>query len=398
MIKKYKTRDRWILLSVITLSILGVIMVGSASIGLASVRGWRWAIMNMAKQIIFCTIGLFFMTGFSKFYKGTFLNRNTWFIFYIIMILALLSCLIWEGEKGTQAWIRLIPGFTIQPSEFTKIGMMILLAYLFVDMPKRFRLKPTSYYRSALHYREAIKRRAINCKYIPFIVVLGLVITVAFIQKDMGTAIITLMICVACFFGAREKIYLRYQNFIIVVGLIGLITSPIWYKVIIQGYKKSRFITWLNPLVDPTNTSQQVANALIAITNGGIFGTGLGNSIQKYGYVPEVHNDFITSVIFEELGLFGLALIMVPYAIIVFKLISYASKSKDPKTTIILLGIAAYFFLHLFINLGGVSGLIPMTGVPLLLVSSGGSSTLAAFIAIGIAQALISKDNKNSTQ
>ena len=73
-------------------------------------------------------------------------------------------------------------------------------------------------------------------------------------------------------------------------------------------------------------------------------------------------------------------------------------KSKDPKTTIILLGIAAYFFLHLFINLGGVSGLIPMTGVPLLLVSSGGSSTLAAFIAIGIAQALISKDNKNSTQ
>ena len=141
-----------------------------------------------------------------------------------------------------------------------------------------------------------------------------------------------------------------------------------------------------------------MANALIAITNGGIFGTGLGNSIQKYGYVPEVHNDFITSVIFEELGLFGLALIMVPYAIIVFKLISYASKSKDPKTTIILLGIAAYFFLHLFINLGGVSGLIPMTGVPLLLVSSGGSSTLAAFIAIGIAQALISKDNKNSTQ
>ena len=83
--------------------------------------------------------------------------------------------------------------------------MMILLAYLFVDMPKRFRLKPTNYYRSALHYREAIKRRAINCKYIPVIIVLGLFITVASIQKDMGTAIITLMICVACFFGSQRK-------------------------------------------------------------------------------------------------------------------------------------------------------------------------------------------------
>lgn len=397
MIRKYKTRDRLIYIMVLWLSILGIVMVGSASIGLASVNGSNWAIVNMVKQIIFCLIGLFLMALCSKFYKSAMINKRTWWPFYVAMMLALLSCLLWAAEKGTKAWIRLIPGFTLQPSEFTKLGIVLVLSYLLVDMPKRYRIKHKSYYRSFNHYEESKKNRKIHCIYVPILVVIVLVGTIAFIQKDMGTASITFLICIAAFLSAKDKIYASYQNKIVVIATILIVLGIIAVNTVVSGYMKSRFITWLDPLSDPTGASQQVANALIAITNGGIFGTGLGNSIQKYGYVPEVHNDFITSVILEEFGLVGLAAIMIPYAVIVFRLLKYAKNTKDPKTAIILTGIASYFLLHLFINLGGVSGLIPMTGVPLLFVSSGGSSTLAAFISIGIAQALISKDNKNRT-
>ena len=135
---------------------------------------------------------------------------------------------------------------------------------------------------------------------------------------------------------------------------------------------------------------------MIAFTDGGIFGLGLGNSIQKYDYIPEAHNDFIGAIIYEELGIFGLALMIIPTAIIIFRLLKYADQNN--KSRVILIGIASYFMLHLFVNLGGVSGLIPMTGVPLLLASSGGSSTIAALIAIGIAQAIISKFNKEQLE
>ena len=162
----------------------------------------------------------------------------------------------------------------------------------------------------------------------------------------------------------------------------------------LEPYQLNRIYIWLDPLIDPSNRSYQIINSLIAFSNGGLFGLGFGNSKQKFGYIPESHNDFIGAIIYEELGLLGLALIIVPTCIIIFKLLKYSNEVKENKSKIILLGIASYFFFHLLINLGGVSGLIPMTGVPILLVSDGGSSTICAFISIGIAQAIIAKHNR----
>ena len=155
-----------------------------------------------------------------------------------------------------------------------------------------------------------------------------------------------------------------------------------------------RISTWLAPLSDPYDTSMQLSNALIAFNNGGLFGVGLGNSTQKFGYIPESQNDFIGAIIYEELGIIGLGLIIIPTCIIIFKLLKYSQEIKENKSRIILLGIASYFFLHLLINLGGISGLIPMTGVPLLLISAGGSSSVTAFVAVGVAQAIIAKHNR----
>ena len=393
--KKYKSQDRLIFLSVLVLSILGIVMVGSASIGAATTYGSKWAILNIIKQIVFSLIGLIIMIIVSRLYTNSLINKNTWFTFFCCIGGSLLICLAWPAEKGSRAWIRGLPlGMTLQPSEFCKILLVLLLAYFFVDMPKKYPVRNMYTYSSAQRYEEAKKRHITQCYIKPLVVIATEILIVAILQSDKGTAIITLLICLMSFFTARDKLYSRFQGWMVGLLFIVLITSPLWFQFIIKGYMKSRFITWLNPLVDVTGESLQVANALIAITNGGLFGVGLGNSTQKFGYIPEAHNDFISSIIFEELGIFGLALIMIPYIIIIFRLLSYARKAIDPKTTIILTGIASYFFLHLFINIGGVSGLIPMTGVPLLFVSAGGSSILSAFFAIGVAQALISRENK----
>lgn len=393
--KRYRSQDRLIFISVMVLAILGIVMVGSASIGAATRYGSAWALKNILKQLLFCSVGLLLMIIISRLYTNAWINRKTWFFIYAAMITSLLICLLWNPEKGSQAWIRGLPfGITLQPSEFSKLILVLILSYLLVDMPKKYRLRHPTTYSSLERYEMAVKNRRSQCIIKPIFVVISTIGIIAIAQHDTGTAVITLAICLASFFVAKEKIYNKMQTMMILGVALVLVTSPLWYQFIIKGYMKGRFETWLNPLSDVTNASQQVANALIAITNGGILGVGLGNSTQKFGYIPEAHNDFISSIIFEELGLIGLALILIPYAIIIYRLLSYAKKAKDPKTTIILTGIASYYFLHLFINLGGVSGLIPMTGVPLLFVSSGGSSTMSAFASIGVAQALISKENK----
>ncbi len=197
-----------------------------------------------------------------------------------------------------------------------------------------------------------------------------------------------------------EKYYKKYKKLVWIALAVAVIILGFLITAVLQGYQLQRIDSWLKPLKIENiyDSSWQLVNSLIAFTDGGIFGLGLGNSIQKYDYIPEAHNDFIGAIIYEELGIFGLALMIIPTAIIIFRLLKYADQIQNNKSRVILIGIASYFMLHLFVNLGGVSGLIPMTGVPLLLVSSGGSSTIAALIAIGIAQAIISKFNKEQLE
>lgn len=392
--KRFKSQDRWIHISVVFLTIFGIVMIGSASIGAATTYGSGWAIKNIFKQIGFCFIGFFLMFLVSRTFSTRSITKKTSFFLFVTTMVSLFICLIWEAEKGAKAWIRLPFNFTIQPSEFGKIAMIIIVAYLLVMMPKEYKVKSQSMYRTNARYNDAVKRHRFWCFYLPASLIIVEVFTVAFIQNDTGTAAITALICLVCLFSARDKIYAKFQNFMMLLCGGALLISPFIYTIFISGYMADRFSSWLNPLVDVTGTSLQISNALIAITNGSYFGVGIGNSTQKFGYIPEAHNDFISSIIFEELGLVGLAFILIPYAIIILRLMKYAATASDSRTTIVLSGISSYFFFHLFINLGGVSGLIPMTGVPLLFISSGGSSTLSAFIAIGISQALISQDRK----
>ncbi len=157
------------------------------------------------------------------------------------------------------------------------------------------------------------------------------------------------------------------------------------------SHVSTRFENALNPFSDPYNKGHQAIQGLVSIASGGLTGKGIGQSQQKFGYLTQADNDYIIGVVIEELGIFGLAFIMIGYVVIIQRLFQYALRTKSEGYKIILIGTAMYIFLHFFFNVGGVGGLIPLTGVPLLFISSGGSSLMSIMSAIGISQAVISR-------
>ena len=425
--QKIRNGDLIIYITVILLILFGSIMVGSATIGnsaastVSGASGGAQALLTIIKQVAFVSIGIFAMIICAGGYTHwLFKKGSVCLILYIVMIGMLLSCLAFGATNGSYAWWK-IPGIgTFQPAEVCKIGMVILLSYMLVLLPEKYAPKSNKYYNQNYRHPKEVRKRAkiryvIMCILLPFLAIITEFIVVAKIQNDTGTALITFLICAACLFMTERKHYKTLHKiikYVIMIVLVGVVVLGVLFMVtyftgfykylgelfnidltsILQGYQASRFSSWLNPLGDVYNTSAQLFNALLAITKGGIKGVGLFNSTQKYGYIPEVQTDFITSLIFEELGLIGLALIIIPYGIIIFRLLYFGFISEDTRSRIVLVGIASYFFCHLFVNLGGVSGLIPMTGVPLIFISQGGSSILTGGMAIGIAQAIISMD------
>lgn len=385
--------DKGIYISTFVLALFGIIMIGSSSIGAVGTanKSVSWAIKNMGTQVIFVTVGSVLMFFLAKGFKTKMIDFQFSLRIYIICLIGMLGCLLWS-VNGSSAWIFLGP-ISIQPMEFMKISMILIMAYMLTETDAAFtvRGKFKSEEAKAIFYKDKL----IKCLILPMVLVFIAAFVGLFLQKDFGTTVILVVLCFICFMATPRMYYKKYKKlvwfFIIVCAILMLVLGT----TVLKGYQLNRIYTWLNPLGDPYKQGYQLVNSLIAFSNGGIFGLGLGNSQQKFGYIPEAHNDFIGAIIYEELGIFGLALIIIPTCIIIFRLLKYSNLVESNKEKIILLGIASLFFLHVLINLGGISGLIPMTGVPLLFVSSGGSSTIVGFIAIGIAQSIIKKYNRD---
>lgn len=410
MFKRSPFSDRYIDISFFIIAIFGIVMIGSASVGepfyetitesgesVSAMSSTLWfAIQNMLKQIVFVFSGWLLMTFLRNKFNAKRINMHFIHFIYIVIFVMMLACLAFKPVNGARAWLR-FPGFTIQPAEFAKLVCIVLLAYYLTEVPDAMRISNNM---SQGVKEELQKRRLQKAFFEPMILCFAIVFVCLFLQNDLGTAVIIFGISVVCFFCANHRYYqyLQKQLWVLVLACIVLVFvgAPILLKFL-KPYQVSRITSWLDPL-NPEyvlNRSYQLVNGMIAIANHGLLGAGLGNSTQKFGYIPEAYNDFISAIIFEELGIFGLAMIVVPYTIIIVRLFNYAFKMEDGFSKITLCGIGTYFFLHLFLNLGGVSGLIPMTGIPLLCISAGGSSTWAAFAAIGIAQAVIKRYNRS---
>lgn len=373
--------DLKLFIAIIVLTSFGYMMVISAHARVWIEFGMFKFLLEISKITIFIIVGIFLMRYVMLKFNLKKFNKYIR-IAMLIIALMMIATLFFADQNGAKAWIRIpVIGVTIQPVEFLKIVLILFYASHFA----RFYGKKTAAF-------QVLKA--------PLIVLFFSFIFVFLFQSDLGSAIILVLISLCMFLAIPEKKYNKYKFIIVLVIVVSLILFYVFGHAISEliyslpkdfKFKSQllRIAVLFDPLKDVYNSGYQVTNSLVALTNSGIFGAGIGNSTSKY-IIPEPYNDAILSVIAEELGLFGIFVVFVLYFYVVHRLLKYALINKiDIYDRLILIGIASFFMAQFLVNVGGMVGLIPMTGVTLLFISSGGSSILSAFIAIGIAQNVI---------
>lgn len=365
--------DYTIPLIYIILSVVGLITILSATMVSAGQNpnlGYNPAYYfnSQLRYVIIGSTVFMFMLFFTKssFYKQTWLQVAMVFGIVILLILILVMGDEVNGEKN---WVRI--GFiNIQGSEFLKIVAILYLAYIY-DL------------RNKVHNG----LEATDWKHLaPFGIMLGLGAWI--LNNDFGTGLIILSIIFGMFFYLNfPRKYTFYIVGTVVIGLALFVLAFIIFDgSFIPTYQMNRIQTFMHPFQDTLGSGYQLSNSLIAISHGGLFGTGLGNGIMKLGYIPEPQTDFIFAVFAEEFGLVGVIIVLLLYAFLVYKCFYYSTVSKDLFLKLITFGIGIYITVQCFLNIGGMSRALPLTGVPLPLMSFGGSS----FLSISIALALLS--------
>lgn len=287
-------------------------------------------------------------------------------IVYGLSIIGLLLVLLIGSEvNGIRAWIALPGGFTLQPAEFTKIAVIVMISFLLAELRDPAR---------GPSVKEVLQVFAIAA--LP----LGLIM----LQPDLGTALVisVTMLGVLAIGGASRAWFAA-----ILTGVVLVVGVALSVPGVLKDYQRDRLTVFVNPDVDPAGAGYNLNQVRIAIGSGGWTGTGLFNGPQTNGrFVPEQQTDFIFSVAGEELGFLGAGLIVVLLGTIVWRALRIASRTSDPFGRLAAAGIASWIGFQAFENIGMSLGIMPMTGVPLPFVSYGGSSMFALAIAIGLLQ------------
>lgn len=363
MKKIIKYVDKPLLIVSVLLFIIGLIMVFSASNVTAYMSHEVSPYNYFIKQAVFLGVGLIMSLIMIKFTTKAY-GVFSWGLLLIIIVSLLMLLVIGQAKNRAISWYDLGP-ISIQPSEFAKVITIVWLARYYEKNKKM-----TSYTKSLFPIGV--------CLLITFLI---------FIQPDLGTAIIYTVIVGVMFLAAPIIKEIKTKTIFALLGLIAfagvvLIGSG---KTVLLERQLERF-DFTNPCDKLLTTGNQVCNCYIAINNGGLTGVGLGNSTQKYLYLPEPYTDFIFAIIVEELGIiFGVGIIVM-YIFLLYRILKIGRDSPTNRGALLCYGVAVYIFLHIVINLMGIFGLMPMTGVPLPFMSYGGSFTICLIAALTIVQ------------
>lgn len=368
MLKIIRKIDKPLFFITIIMFIFGLIMIFSASYvkAITSLDNAYYYLIRQGLILFICLFVFIFFINISsdkykKYYKTI-----------LYLSIALLLALIPFGitVNGAKSWLHM-PIFNFQPTEFAKIAIIIYMASYY-----------EKYRNNKSDYRIALK---------PFMFV-GITCVLVGIQPDLGSALILFFISFLIFIAVPLLPNVKKKVWTIVamtgiIAIFGVIVLFLTGKSGLYEYQLQRF-NFLKPCQRYTEvgTGYQVCNSYIAINNGGLFGVGIGNSTQKYLYLPESYTDFIFPVIIEELGLITGILIIFLYAIIIYRIVMIAKKCYNLSQGLICYGVAAYILVHVVVNLVGVLGLLPLTGVPLPFLSYGGSYALCLTISLTIVQ------------
>ena len=341
--------DPIVLGSALLLSALGILFVASATAG-GKLAGLA------ARQGLWVAVGLGLMLAAILFDYRTLLKVS--FPIYCATLVPLLY-LLFFGERiaNVRSWIR-IGGFQFQPAELAKIATALLLAYLFENEDDG-RLRGTAFFKLGA--------------------IVGVPFLLVFLQPDLGLALTFLpLLGVGLYFGG-----LPARGWIVLILLVAVVCGAAWF--LLKDYQKQRIGTFLNPEHDVLGAGYQVRQSKIAVGSGGFFGKGFRSGTQsKLRLLPVQHTDFILAVISEEWGFLGVILVLGLFAALLLRALTLAQAARDRGGVFLVLALAGMIFFSVVINASMMIGLLPTTGIPLPLVSYGGSSIATTFLAIGL--------------
>ena len=368
-----------ILIPYLLLSILGLIVVYSTTSATLIQEG-ESALQLVRNQGIFWIASLFLIALIYKLKLGFLRNERLLFIvMFVELILLALARLIGTPINGAYGWIKVGP-VTIQPAEYLKIIIIWYLAQRFSKQQDEIAV----YDFQILTLNQWFPRAFNDWRFVLLIMIGSLAIF-----PDLGNA--TILVLVSLLMYTISGI--AYRWFSTILGLLAgtsilsltairFIGVEKFSKIPVFGYVAKRFSAFFNPFNDLAGSGHQLANSYYAMVNGGWFGLGLGNSIEKRGYLPEAHTDFVFSIVIEEFGFVGASLILALLFFLILRIILVGIRARDPFNSMVAIGIGGMILIQVFVNIGGISGLIPSTGVTFPFLSQGGNSLLVLSVAI----------------
>ena len=356
MNQKQPPIDLLILVLTIALTIIGLIFVLSSSFVLANHR-FNDPFYFFKRQLLFANIGFIGMIAISKInYKAYKKYATTFLIVSFIMLALVLVPGIGMVRGGARSWIG-IGAFSLQPSEFMKLSLIIFLAKFMANNPD--------------------EAKTVKQGILPLMGIVLVVFGLIMLQPDFGSGMVIvasgLLMLFLCGVPFKYFLYLIGAG---LIGIAGLIASA--------PYRLERITSYLDPLAEPRGAGFQILQSLYAITPGGLLGHGIGNSIQKHFYLPEPQTDFIFAIIAEEIGFIGSAFVLILFICFFLRLAHIALKINDLFAKYVVLGITSTLCVQVMINVGVVIGLLPVTGITLPFMSYGGSSLTITLLSIGI--------------
>ena len=358
-IEKRKSFDSDFFMLVMLLLAIGLVMVLSSSFARAyydpsNVTGGN-AAYYFIRQLVFALMGTFAMLIASKIPMKLY-RRYTWHFFLLTVVLLLLVPIVGVKANGSRRWLG-IGGLTLQPSELAKLS--VILSF------------------SALICRFKSKMKTFKFGILPFVGILGIIVGLLVLEPHFSASVIIIAIGgIMMFLGGVGLAWFAAAIGTVLTGLIILLSF--------FPYASSRINTWRDPFSSPSDEGYQIVQSLYSIGSGGLSGLGLGGSRQKFLYLPEEHNDFIFSVVCEELGFIGACLILCLFALLVLRGFWIALRCKNRYDLLVCAGISALLAIQVFLNVAVVTNLIPCTGISLPFFSYGGTALLIQLGEMGI--------------
>ena len=371
--KNFHYWDYYLMVPYLVLCMIGIVMVYSASSAIEMQNGGT-PTSYLIKQTIYVIMGiccLLFGANYPlKHYRTPrFLRDSTLAMIGMLLFVLVLS----HAVNGAKGWINL-GVINIQPVEICKIYFILYLS----DRMARVRARNDHFISSGGG---------------PWLVV-ALCLLLIVLQPDIGGMAINVMIVAVLFLACDFRWSFGISILLIIPIMCYLLVEKAVESGLIHGYRMARFVAFLNPFGNASGSGSQLVNSYYAISNGGVFGSGLGNSVQKMGYLPEPNTDFIMSITSEELGLVGVSVILILLMIIICRMIQIGVRSNSMYEMLLCYGSATFILIEAFFNIGGVLGLLPITGVTFPFISYGGSSMLFLSFTVGIIMNISIQQNK----